>query len=278
MKLYLLAFALPALAVQQPQGSFERTLSVSGPVDLDASTDSGGIVVTQGAGGSVKVRAILKAQRNPLAGDAESRIRELERNPPIEQTGNRIRVGYVKDPKMLRGISMRLEIETPAETRLRAQADSGGVRVEGIQGPVECRTDSGGIEVNRIGADVRATADSGGIRVHNIQGPFTAHADSGGIEATGIAGAIDVSTDSGGIRLEQTKPATIRATADSGGANVRLAPSAGYDLNVSSDSGRISVPEMVVRGSFSRHRAEGKIRGGGPLVTISVDSGNVVVE
>jgi hypothetical protein len=59
---------------------------------------------------------------------------------------------------------------------------------------------------------------------------------------------------------------------------VKLASSGGYDISAESGSGRISVPEMTVRGSFSTHHVDGKVRGGGPEVRIHVDSGNVTVE
>jgi hypothetical protein len=276
--LLLVVFVCGALA-QRPEGGFDRNLTVSGPVELDLMTDSGGIVVTPGAAGTVHVRAILKGHSGRWdRGSVEDRIRAIERNPPIEQVGNRIRVGHLSDPTLLKGVSMRLEIQTPAETRLRAQADSGGIRVQGIRGPVECQTDSGGIEADQIGAEVRATADSGGIRLRDIQGSVFARADSGGIQAINVGGPADIETDSGGIELSQTSAAPVRARADSGGANVRLAASAGYDVEVASDSGRVTVPEMTIRGSFSRRHMAGKVRGGGPLVDVRVDSGNVVIE
>lgn len=263
----------------QEEGSFDRSLAVSGPVDLDVTTDSGGITVTTGSSGSVRVHAILKAQRGWFdSGDAEARIRELVRNPPVEQTGNRVRIGYVHDRNLLKGISMRLEIQTPPDTQLRARADSGGIDVDGIKGPADCHTDSGGIEIHHVGADVRAAADSGGIHIGNVNGAVFAHADSGGIEATDVAGTIDAQVDSGGIRLAQTRPASIHARADSGGVTVKLAPDAGYDIGVESGSGRISVPEMTVKGSFSPHHVEGQVRGGGPLIDIRVDSGNITIE
>ncbi len=283
MRSFVSAFALLALTVGiasavDNDGGFDRSLRVSGPVDLDVQTDSGGIVVTTGSTGSVHVHAILKAQHDWFtSGDVEARIRELERNPPVEQTGNRVRIGYVHDRYMLKGISMRLEIQTPPDTQLHARADSGGIRVEGIHGPVDSHTDSGGIEIRDIGNEVRAAADSGGIHINNVNGSVSAHADSGGIDAMDVAGSIEAETDSGGIRLSQTKPASIRAKADSGGVEVRLARGAGYDISVESGSGRISVPEMTVRGSFSPHRAEGKIGSGGPLVTVRVDSGTVTI-
>lgn len=279
----LLALALTAagaaLCAAQSEGSFDRTLSVSGSIDLDVLTDSGGITVTPGSSGAVRIHAILKAEHNWFSSsDVEQHIREIERNPPIEQNGNHIRIGYVHSRDLLKNISMRLEIQTPRDTRLRARADSGGIRVEGIQGPADCRTDSGGIEVRDIASEVRASADSGGIRIENVRGGVFARVDSGGIEAHDIAGSIDAETDSGGIHLSQNHAAPIRAKADSGGISVRLASNAGYDVNIESDSGRISVPEMSVSGDMSKHHVEGKVRGGGPAVNIHVESGQVSIE
>ncbi|MBV9762418.1 MAG: DUF4097 family beta strand repeat protein [Acidobacteriaceae bacterium] len=274
-----LTVAGAALCAAQSQGSFDRTLSVSGPVDLDVMTDSGGITVTSGSSSAVHIHAILKADHNWFSSsDVEQHIREIERNPPIEQNGNHIRIGYVHSRDLLKNISMRLEIETPRDTRLRARADSGGIRVTGIHGPAETHTDSGGIDVRDIDSDVRAEADSGGIRIEGVKGAAFVRVDSGGIEAQDIAGSIDAETDSGGIHLSQTHAAPIRAKADSGGVSVRLASNAGYDVNVESDSGRISVPEMSVNGELSKHRVEGKVRGGGPTVNIRVESGNVSIE
>ncbi|HTU45926.1 MAG TPA: DUF4097 family beta strand repeat-containing protein [Bryobacteraceae bacterium] len=274
-----LALGTAATCAAQIEGSFDRSLTVSGPVDLDVVTDSGGITVTPGSSGSVHVHAILKAQHGWFdSGDVERHIREIERNPPIEQNGNQIRIGYVHSRELLKNISMRLEIQTPSETKLRARADSGGIRVEGIQGPADCHTDSGGIDVRNVGSEVHAAADSGGIHIENVKGATYARVDSGGIEANDIAGSIDAETDSGGIHLSQSSAAPIRAKADSGGVTVRLASNAGYDLSVESESGHISVPEISVHGDISKHHVEGKVRGGGPMVNVRVDSGNVSID
>jgi hypothetical protein len=281
-----LLFAVSALALismtaslATADGQFDRTLRVSGTVDLDVITDAGGIVVRSGSSDSVHVYAILKTQRGWFStpGD-EAHLRELERNPPIEQMGNRIRIGYVGDRTRLRGVSIHYEISTPPDTRLHARADSGGIRVQAIRGVVDCQTDSGGIDITNAGSDVRASADSGGIHIHGVTGSVVAHADSGGIDAIDVAGRIDAHTDSGGIRLSQSKAAPIREEADSGGVQVTLARGAGYNLDLASESGRILVPEMTSRGEISRHRVDGKVRGGGPSVHLSAQSGTVSVD
>jgi hypothetical protein len=135
------------IALASDTGRFDRTLSVSGPVDLDVRSDPGGIVITRGSATSVRVHATIK----PLYGRfdlglAEANIRALEQNPPIEQVGNRIRIGYVNDPAVLSGVSMHLEIETPRTTQAHAHTVSGGVRIDGIDGPAIAETSSGRAE------------------------------------------------------------------------------------------------------------------------------------
>jgi hypothetical protein len=72
--------------------------------------------------------------------------------------------------------------------------------------------------------------------------------------------------------------AHIHAKADSGSVSVHLAPRAGYDINAETESGNISVPEMTVKSGFAEHHAEGKVRGGGPLVKVGADSGSVTID
>jgi hypothetical protein len=284
MKTVALAFVSLAvtvgLASASPDGSFDRSLSVSGSVDLEVRTDSGGISVVQGGPGVVRVHAILKAQRGGWhdQGNVEARIRELERNPPVEQIGSQVRLGFVHDHELLKGVSMRFEIVTPSDTRVRARADSGGISVSGIRGPIDVHADSGGIEVRDAASDVHAAADSGGIRISNVDGSVVAHVDSGGIEALDVAGSIEAKADSGSIHLSQTKAAPIRAHADSGGITIRLAAGAGYDANLATSSGHLSLPEITVTGSISPHHLEGKIRGGGPLLDVHVDSGSISID
>ena len=264
------------------EGRFERTLSVNGPLNLDVETDAGGIVVNAGPAGSIQIRGILKPSQSgwlsgAAFGDVGERIRRIESHPPIVQNGGTVRVGHLSRSET-RGIQMRIEITAPPQTRLLARADSGGIRVDGIQGPADLKTDSGGVRARNIGADVRAATDSGGIHVEGVRGSVHARADSGGIEAYNVAGAIDAETDSGGLHLGQTKADTIRARTDSGGAEIKLARASGYDVRAVSDSGHVSVSELTVRGTLSRHRAEGRVRGGGPLVDVQVGSGHVSVE
>lgn len=262
----------------QLETRFDRSLTVTGRVKLEVETDSGTVRVSPGETGAVRIRGIVRAGKSLFGlGDPESRLQEIEENPPIEQRGNEIRVGHVSGGWLTGGLKLLLDITVPQDTSVRAKGDSGGIRIEGVQGTVICVTDSGYIEVVGVGADVRAEADSGRIEIRQVTGEVHAEVDSGDILALEITGPIEAKADSGEIRLSQTIPARVRAKADSGRIKLKLAPGAGYTLRARSDSGHIQVPEMS-RTTSSDHELYGDVRGGGPSVDLEVDSGDIDVE
>ena len=263
------------------EGAFERTLTVTGPVTIDVGTNAGVIRVLNGEAGCVRIRGVLRPRASLflgafLGGTPSERIRRIEADPPIAQDGNAIGVGDVTDRWLLRGINLLLEITTPADTTVRALADSGDIRIEGIDGPVECETDSGSIQVCWIGSEVRASSDSGAIEVQGVKGAVDLRADSGHIEALEIEGTIDAKTDSGDIRLSQTIVKPICAQTDSGRIRVRLAAEGGYSVRARTDNGRVELP-VLTRQRLSRHEFEGDVRGGGSVVDLETDSGDIEV-
>jgi hypothetical protein len=259
------------------EGTFERTLTVTGPVSIDVSANSGVIRVLRGEAGTVRIRGVVRARSSFfLWGDLSGRMRRIESDPPIVQDGNAVGIGDVADRWLLRGINLLVEIITPADTEIRALADRGDIRIEGVNGPVECETDSGEINIASIGSEVRATSDSGGIHVELVKGPVDLRSDSGRIEALEIEGTIDAKTDSGDIRLWQTIVAPVCAQADSGRIRVKLANTGGYNIRARSDNGRIELPVMT-RQRVARHELEGEIRGGGSVVDLETDSGDIEV-
>lgn len=100
----LLAFCSMALigltacyeAFPAVEGKFERTLAVSGPVDLDVTTGSGRIEVRVGSSSVVQVYGLIRA-RDDWHSNAQEKVRYLEKNPPIEQSGNVIRIGRIEN-------------------------------------------------------------------------------------------------------------------------------------------------------------------------------------
>lgn len=152
-----LTLAMPAFA--ESRGQFERTLKVTGAPDVEVNTGSGDITVRTGDTSTVHVIGHIHASSvsDWFGGGASSdeKIKRLEANPPIEQTGNIIRIGRIEDPSLRRNISISYEVTVPASSNLRANTGSGNAQVDGLTAPVKVSTGSGDVTLRNISAEVR---------------------------------------------------------------------------------------------------------------------------
>ena len=301
-------------AAQTNQGSFRRELKVTGPVDLTIRSGSGRIRVIAGNDGTVTVSARLRAGTSWFWGDTTDRIRKIEANPPIEQAGNTISIGKFADEYLSRNISISYDVTVPVRTTVKANTGSGSVEVGDLAGSVDAHSGSGEITVGRVGGLVVARTGSGSIEVSGGTG-LEAHAGSGSIRATDIAGPLKASSGSGSVHVAQSGKGEVEVSSSSGdvvvrglngaarisassgsvevdgrpagpwdihsssgGVTLRLPGDAAFDLNASAGSGSIdSSHPLTVAGRLDRHRVQGKVRGGGPLVDVRTGSGSIEI-
>ena len=181
-----------------PQGTFEKTFQVSGPVDLEVQTHSGDIMVRSGPSGSVTVRGKIYVGDHWLFGSRHTDVSDIEQHPPLRQEGNSIRIDYVTT----RDISVDYEITVPEDTAIRTHSGSGDQTIEGTRGNTDLQSGSGDLRLDRLTGEIRVHTGSGDVRAREISGPVRGGAGSGDIEIeeTGT-GDIDLHTGSGNIRF-----------------------------------------------------------------------------
>jgi beta-lactamase regulating signal transducer with metallopeptidase domain len=270
------AGATPAVSAQTESHNsmtFDRSLSASGEVQLMISTGSGDIHLTRGSDGQIHIHGQIHVSRD----GSEERAREIAANPPIEQTGNVIRVGQQHEEHW-DGISIDYQIQAPAGTLLSATSGSGNIVDDGVgpnakletgsgditatnlQGPFIVKTGSGNITAEQTGeGDVQAETGSGNIEIKDVHGGFRARTGSGDIKATGTPSA----------------PWTL----ETGSGNIDIwSGSAPLTLDGSTGSGSVITDhEMLVQGSLDHHHIKGNLNGGGPLVRAQTGSGEIHV-
>ncbi len=306
--------SLPLLAAES--GSFDRELKVTGAVDLDVKTGSGKITVRTGAAGQVRIHGEIRAHDGWFGGSAADKVRYLEQNPPIEQTGNIISVGHIHDRELENNISISYEITVPEDTQLHSSTGSGDQVIDGLRGPVNTGAGSGSVHVSHIGSEVKAHTGSGNITLEEVKARVEASAGSGTIRATGVAGGLHANTGSGNVRFEQVSSGDVEVHTGSGtvelenvrgavhaetgsghihangqptsgwelhtasgGIDIHLPPNSAFDLEARTTSGRISVDHPVtVQGSMGSRELRGKVRGGGVLVSLHTTSGDIEVD
>ena len=281
-----------------PQGSFEKTFQVTGPVELEVQTRSGDITVRSGPAGTVSIRGKIYVGDHWLFGSRHADVSEIEQHPPLRQDGNSIHVDYVN----ARDISVDYEITVPSDTTIRSHSGSGNQTIEGTNGNADLESGSGDMKLSRLTGEIRLRTGSGDVRAREISGPVrgsagsgnieleeTAHGDidlhtgSGNITARGIQGAFRGDAGSGDITAEGTMVGTWEIRTGSGNVHIRLPADAAFDANLSTGSGTLSVDApltMTVQGRVqeSHKSVMGKVRGGGPLLTLRTGSGDIHIE
>jgi len=309
------AAAAWAAPPSEAHGSFDRTLKVSEPVSLDVRTGSGNIRVRRGDSSSVVIHAELRSSRGDWGGDSdtERRIREIEKNPPIEQDENSIHIGQTHDNDLYHNISISYEIQVPGQTRLEAQTGSGNFSATGVQMEINGRTGSGTIRVEDAAGRVDLSAGSGEVELHNARGGGQLRAGSGNVIADGVSGSLRASSGSGNVRIAESGAGDVEANSGSGNirasgikgglrcstgsgdidasgeqhgdwnlrtgsgnVTVELPKGAGFELDAHSGSGSIQTDrEIIVSGTLSHHDIRGRAGAGGPLLMVRTSSGSI---
>jgi hypothetical protein len=316
--LALTAFAPAAAEAQRAEGSFQRTLNVTGTADVEIVTGSGHIDIRQGAAGRVSISAQIKAQddwgwrRSQPA--AEERVKRIEANPPIEQNGSTVRIGYIADEDLRNGVSISYVVDVPPGATLRSKTGSGSQEIS-VDGSVEASSGSGSVRIRRSGrlrasagsgsitADTvagafHATTGSGSIQATSVNGPVTAKTGSGSIEITqsgsgsvdvssssgtvrvrGVRGTLDASTSSGGLHVQGEMTGAWQLSTSSGRVNVDLPRGQRFEVDANSRSGHIDVDfPITMTGRFDKRSVRGAVDGGGPLLHVRTASGGISIQ
>jgi putative adhesin len=228
------------------EGRFERTLQVGRAPEVRVDGRSGSIRVAAGAEGNVQVRARIHAYDDVdlfSTYTPAERVTRLESAPPIVQRGNVIAIGDVDDWALVQHVSIDYEITVPPDTRLNTASRSATQTITAIAGPVAAMSRSGSISIESAGGPLRLESRSGDVTI-----------------AGEPRGGWEVQTRSGEVEL-------------------RIPPSAAFDLSVASRSGAIETRRALSLSSrLTGHRLEGRAGTGGPRIDVATRSGSIRVE
>jgi hypothetical protein len=266
----ILGFA--AAAALAEEATFERDLSLSGRAELTVATGSGTIRLTQGDGGRIHIFGRVHSNW----GENDDKVREIAAHPPIEQTGNIIRIGARH--QNLYNISIDYEIVAPANSFLDATSGSGSVNDDGVGADAKLSTGSGSIHASGLQGGFSAQTGSGSIYAEQVgNGDVKAETGSGSIELRNLHGALHAHTGSGTIKAAGTPSGPWRLDTGSGGVEIWTGD-AGLMLDASTGSGRIRCDrEIAGQVDSGKHHLSGKIGGGGPEVRVETGSGSIQV-
>jgi DUF4097 and DUF4098 domain-containing protein YvlB len=247
---------------------------------------------------------------------ASEKVKRIESNPPISQSGSVIKIGRIEDRDLRNNVSISYDVTLPNASRLHTETGSGDQTIQDIQGPLRASSGSGNIRASKIGGESRLNTGSGDIKLDGVKGSVYANAGSGNIVANGIAGGFYAETGSGDVTLVQDATGHVVAKTGSGNVHLknvkggveartgsggveaqgeakgdwdihtgsgdivlRLPSQAAFNVDARSSSGGVTVNHPItVQGTVKKNQVQGKVGAGGPLLSLQTGSGEIRIE
>jgi DUF4097 and DUF4098 domain-containing protein YvlB len=258
-------------------------------------------------GGGGVTAAGIAGRVDMQSGGGNLRVDDIGSSVSASTGGGSIEVGSVEGNVTLETGGGNIKIAS-AKGQIKAESGGGSVVVlSGLQGAV-LETGGGSIRVDKCAGTVKATTGGGSVDLGEIGGPAQIETGAGSIRLASAKGRVQAQTGGGSIQLDgatsvqaETSAGGIvvkllSAAADAGRSNSTLETSAGditvylasdlaisiraeieianghtvhsdfSDIHVSSEGGQWG-PKTVT--------AEGQLNGGGPVLKVRTNSGNV---
>jgi len=232
-----------------------KTLKVdaSKPITLKVIDEAGGATLTGADVDTVQVRAVKTAYDSTQA-RADAEVKTVQYS--IEQTGNTITLKYQLPKSMNFNNNVNTVdfiVTVPTKTTADINTSTGKVNVTGLQGQVSIDNKFGDITVEQVDGALDAKTNSGGIDVTSVTaGSRNVDVNSGfgSVSISQVSGAsVTAQSNSGKVDLKN-----VRATKDmqlsSDFGNVKFDTGAAGTLTVSTKSGSIDLTSVNVSGAL----------------------------
>ena len=261
-----------------------------------AAFEIGGVLTASSRYGDVRIADVTgKTSLNVEHGDIQA--------ARVGSLGVELRNGDL-DAETVRG---ELDVDA-SHASVKASDVAGGARiatsnqdvhVANVAGDARIETHHGGVDGSDLHGGVTVVASYGDVVLGSVGGPAEVKVDHGGLKARGLAqgakvqvlggdavlegfrGGLEVLADRAGVELRPDAPLTdpVAATSRFGTIQLSVPAESRFDLLAAAPRGQVSVrlPGFAVSESSAK-RVAGRLAGGGSMVNLSSDHGDVRVE
>lgn len=220
----------------------------------------------------------------------------------VDHSADSVRIRTIPAVPFHGNSGARYNIRVPRRVLLERIATSNGpVHIDGIQGNANLHTSNGTIRVDRLDGDLNAQTSNGRIEAHDTHGSCILHTSNGRIEADVAKGGFDATTSNGSIHarlLEPDADHAVKLESSNGAIDLTMEAAREVRARTSNSSITLHVPSTlnahlkartsnasvssdfdvtVHGGELSKHRLEGDIGSGGPLIDLSTSNGSIKV-
>jgi hypothetical protein len=255
---------------------------------LSMDVDRGDIHVVGADQPSVNTRVVREVSH---ASEAEATRILKEHHVVLEQHGRGISITAQEPWSFGRGswwnwwrhpdLNVRYEITVPRVFDVRLKTAGGNVEVATLHGNVNARTEGGHLNFNSIEGKVNGKTEGGNVKAVGCRDDVELGTEGGNIAVEDFTGkGLQAQSEGGSIVAEFAVAPRADCTLRTSGGNVTVTipETAAINLDAHTDGGttRTDLP-VQVRGEQDRGTLRGTIHGGGVMLKLKTEGGNIRV-
>ena len=245
-------------------GARVSVTSISGPVEIETSL------------GSMAEVHVIRTARSQ---------QDLQyRRIIIEHSGNSLTVRGEQERGAGRGVQVtqHVMLKLPLNVNLSVNSISGHAIIGDIGGQAHISSISGPVTIGDVSGEAIVSSVSGRLSLGRAGGQVQVKSISGSVDIGQSVGHFEASSISGSVRatIGQIGSSGITIDSISGGVTLRLAEAVNAEIHAMHYSGEVylNLPNVVIQGKMTSSEVRGLIGSGGPTISISNISGNIMLQ
>jgi len=251
-----------------------KTFAVSGHARVRVETDDGAVRVSTGDIKQVEVRVVYSGYKL----DRDLRVNMTQNGDSVEISAKTS--GNWGFHWGINHTNLQVEVHMPKEADLSVRTGDGSVEADSINGNMDVTTGDGHITVQGAKGNIRFHTGDGHIEARGLDGQVDASSGDGHINVEGRFDSLNIKTGDGSVSARARAGSKVQQswTIHTGDGSVDLEIPGDLQANIdaSTHEGRISLGlPITVEGTFSSSKIQGKLNGGGALVTIRTGDGSI---
>ncbi len=297
-----MVFQANASLISDPGDPYiSKEFTLTGAGDLEIETAGASVSVWGNEGNQVLVELFVQRNGNPVdIQDPEVQKRLENYSIDISQKSNTISV-LVENKnnnnwrKGNNNLHLAFKIQVPRAMSSNFNTSGGSISLEGLEGEQEIRSSGGSIRVVDCLGSIDARSSGGSFDIAQFNGNVDIHSSGGSIKVSDYTGELAINSSGGSVNLDDvsgsisanTSGGSIKANIltlenaltlkASGGSISAIVPrDLGMDLDLS--GGRVNTALTNFEGEMKDNKIQGKINGGGVLVTLASSGGSVKLD
>jgi hypothetical protein len=228
-------------------------------------------------------------------------VEDLQNKLSIEmsQTGNTVKVTVkFADQNQANRDKIRLNFKVAIPRKFNLEMRTGGgARVDDIDGTVKvsalggsltmgnvsgsltAASKGGSLTIGNVGADLEARCEGGMTTIGRVNGRVLLTAEGGSVWIKEATVALDATVTGGSVTayLPKSPSSDCKITANGGGIDLRLGPSAAVTIDAACTAGSVMSDFVIAakKGGTNSSQLKGDMNGGGPVLILRTKGGSI---